>query len=487
MKNARQDQTPLLDAMRAYAASGAVAYHTPGHKQGKGIHPSFKDVITETGLKMEVSLMEELDNLHAPETYIKDAQELAARLYGADASYFMVNGTTGAIQTMLLTALGPGDRVIVPRNAHRSIIGGIILCGAIPVYVQPQIDEALGIAMAVTPEAIAKAIERHPDCKAALVVSPTYYGAAADLRAIADIVHARDMLLLVDEAHGPHLKFHAGLPLQAIDAGADLAAQSTHKILGSLTQTSMLHVRFGRVDAARLNAMASLIQTTSPNYLLMASLDVARMQMATEGEKLIARAVELATKAREEIRRIDGLACFGEERIDGRGVFALDVTKLTVTVNGLGISGAEAERILSERYGIKAELSDAYNVLFIISLGDGPDEVRKLTDALRGLARRRGGAAVKRFSQRCACPPIPPMRMSPREALFAETRSVEFSKAAGMVSAEMITFYPPGIPVLCPGEVISDALIAHCLEMRDLGLSVVGPGDRRLHSFSVVK
>lgn len=476
----------MLEAMRAYAKMGAVAFHTPGHKQGKGIHDVFKGLITEEGLKMEVSLADGLDDLFAPETCIKEAQGLAADLYGADVTHFVVNGTTGAIQAMMMTALDPGDTVLLPRNAHRSVIGAVMLIGAKPIFMEPEIDAQLGIAMGVPLEVLEKALCAHGEAKAVLLVNPTYYGVACDLARAADLIHAHSMLLLVDEAHGPHLRFSADLPPAALDAGADLAAQSTHKILGSLTQTSMLHAKLLRVDENRLRMMNSIVQSTSPNYLLLASLDVARMQMATAGRRLIERAVGIARWAREEINKIEGLYCFGEERLGSGGAFSLDCTKLTVTVKALGIGGAEAGRLLWERYKIQAELSDSYNVLFIVSLGDSEAEINLLLDALRGLAKGRAGRGGKTFAAK-PCPPLPETALWPREALFAGKETVLFAESAGKVSGETVTFYPPGIPLLCPGEIITEEIIGYCLEGKKNGLKIVGPEDITLNTIKVVK
>lgn len=482
-----QSQTPLLDAMRAYADGGAAAFHTPGHKQGEGIHKKFKELITDRGLKMEVSLMDELDDLHAPAGCILAAQKLAARLYGADASYFVINGTTGAIHAMLAAALNPGDKLILPRNAHRSALGGLMLCGARAVYVRPEVDDELGIAMGCDPKAIESAMDAHPDSRAVLLVHPTYYGVTADIRKIANLVHSRGMLLLVDEAHGPHLKFHRALPMDALEAGADLVAQSTHKLIGSLTQTSMLHANFARVDRARLQAMLSLLQSTSPNYLLLASLDVARMQMASEGGALLGRAVELAQWARSEINKIDGLYCFGKERLGSPGARALDPTKLTVSMRGVGLSGAEAAKILRVQYNIQAELADAHNVLFILSIGDDAARASLLVESLRSLAQKAGSRAPRPPQSYPRYPEIPRAALSAREALFAEKTAVEFDRSQGCVSAETITFYPPGIPALCPGEIIGKETIAYCKAMRGLDLKIVGPDDVRLQSIKVVK
>ncbi|WIW71926.1 aminotransferase class I/II-fold pyridoxal phosphate-dependent enzyme [Anaerosinus gibii] len=473
--------------MKRYVEDGAVGFHTPGHKQGKGMDAEFFDLVTPLGLKTEVSLMEELDDLHEPAMCIKEAQDLAAELYNADSSYFVINGTTGAIHAMIMAAVNPGDKIIIPRNAHRSVIGGVILSGAEPIFVLPEVDIELGIAMAVSPEQIEQAIKEHPDAKAVLVVYPTYYGVASDIEKIASIVHKNKMLLLVDEAHGPHLKFSNYLPIQAIDAGADIVAQSTHKILGAMTQCSMLHARHHRIDVQKLKTMISLVQSTSPNYLLLASLDVARRQMAVEGKALLKRAVDLSIWLRNEINKIEGLYCFGEEKLGAQGAYALDITKLTVTVKGLYMTGAEAEKILRCKYKIQVELSDLYNILFILSYADGQREAETLLVALRKLAEEVKQNSTPINALACVIYPYKILtKQSPRQALFAVKREMQFHESAGCICGEMITFYPPGIPLICPGEVITQELIDYCKMMQQSGLKVVGPNDASLTTIQVV-
>lgn len=485
--NEKQKTVPILTAMKRYVEDGAVGFHTPGHKQGKGMDAEFFDLVTPLGLKTEVSLMEELDDLHEPAMCIKEAQDLAAELYNADSSYFVINGTTGAIHAMIMAAVNPEDKIIIPRNAHRSVIGGVILSGAEPIFVLPEVDIELGIAMAVSPEQIEQAIKEHPDAKAVLVVYPTYYGVASDIEKIASIVHKNKMLLLVDEAHGPHLKFSNYLPIQAIDAGADIVAQSTHKILGAMTQCSMLHARHHRIDVQKLKTMISLVQSTSPNYLLLASLDVARRQMAVEGKALLKRAVDLSIWLRNEINKIEGLYCFGEEKLGAQGAYALDITKLTVTVKGLYMTGAEAEKILRCKYKIQVELSDLYNILFILSYADGQREAETLLMALRKLAEEVKQNSTPINALACVSYPYKILtKQSPRQALFAVKREMQFHESAGCICGEMITFYPPGIPLICPGEVITQELIDYCKMMQQSGLKVVGPNDASLTTIQVV-
>ena len=478
-----QLRAPVAEAMKAYAQDGALAFHTPGHKQGLGAHPLLQELITPQGLKEEVSLMEELDDLHEPTMCIKEAQELAAQLYGADAAYFMINGTSGAIHAMIMGTLSPGDTVLVPRNAHRSMIGALILAGVTPVYIQPRIDKVLGIPMGLELKDIVAAADKHPEAKALLLVYPTYYGVTIELAAVADFVHSRNMLLLVDEAHGPHLKFSDKLPQQALDAGADMAAQSTHKILGSMTQTSILLARSARVDLERVRSAASLLQSTSPNQLLLASLDIARLQMAEQGTELVNRAVNLAEKLRQAVNEIPGLWSFGADYLpDGEG---LDWTKVTVSVRGLGITGVQAESILRHQYKIQCELSDAYNLLFIISYADTEAQIRILTNALHGLAEQFAGA--QELVLPVEIPPVPALGLEPRAAFFAGWDRVEFEKAIGCIAAEQVMFYPPGIPILAPGDVIESEAMHYIRSMQQLGLKVVGPADTRLKTIQIVR
>ena len=482
----KQDCTPLYTAMKTYIEDKAMAFHTPGHKQGKGADRKLHEMITDMGLKMEVSLMEELDDIHGASTCIKAAQDLARDLYGADESRFFINGTTGAIQAMILTAVNPGDKIIIPRNAHRSVLGALVLAGAKPVFIQPEIDETLGIAMSITPKELKRVIEKNTDAKAVVMVYPTYYGVAGDIQTISKLVHENNMLLLVDEAHGPHLKFSKELPIQALDAGADIVAQSTHKILGSMTQTSLLHMKKARVSVERFNKMCSLVQSTSPNYLLMASLDIARKQMAVDGEKLVNRAVILAEKLREEINKIPNLNCFGKEYMNSEGKFALDVTKITVCVRDLGISGAVAEQVLRHKYKIQCELSDMYNLLFIISYADSEVECNYLLSALKNLAKEYQGKEITPLVQ-INLPQIPEYVLSPREAMFRNTKSVAFLKSVGKIAGEMITFYPPGIPVIYPGERINQEIIDYVLLQKQNGGNIIGPEDTSLENIQIVE
>lgn len=480
----KQKRTPLIEAMRRYVDDGAIAFHTPGHKQGKGIDTSFADLVTPLGLKMEVSLMEELDDLFEPQTCLKEAQDLAAALYEVDATFFMVNGTTGAIQIMLLAALQPGDQVLMPRNVHRSVLGALVLGGLQPVFIEPVFDARLGIEMALEPAAVAKALAANPAVKAVLLVYPTYYGIASDIQKIAELVHAQGKLLLVDNAHGPHLKFSQQLPLDAMQGGADMAAQSTHKILSSLTQTSMLQVCKKRVSLEKVKQLNGILQSTSPNYLLLASLDAARAQMAQQGMELMARTVQLAQWLRQAINQLASLYCPGEEMVGQPGCYAIDSTKLIVNVRALGMTGYAAEAILRHQYKIQCELSDMYNVLFIISLADTMTEAKQLLAALRGLLKHRQAGRTVDVTP---LPPLPQQVLGPREAAFAAATAVPLAQSAHRTCAETVTFYPPGIPLLYPGERITSEIISYIKQGQAAGAKIVGPADASLKQIKVLQ
>ena len=465
---------PIVEAMKKYSSDGVLAFHTPGHKQGRGAHEFLRELLTLEGLRQEVSLMEELDDLHAPQSCIKEAQELAAKLWHADEAIFFVNGTTSAIQAMILGTLKAGDLVFIPRNAHRSVISGLILSGAVPIFLPIEFDAELKVPLNVSVATIERAIKKYPQARAILIVSPNYYGVAADLEKISALAHKSGMILLIDEAHGAHLQFCEELPRSAMDSGADLAAQSTHKLLGALTQCSML--MFKKKFAERVKLAASLLQTTSPNQILLASLDIARLQMELDGREKVLLAVELAKSLRAEIKLLDGLRTF-----DAAENFSLDATKVTVNVENLGLSGYEAEKILREELQVQCELSDAANLLFLITYADDERTISGLVDALKKLSSYRRKISPKSFL-------IPNSKfqiafLSPRETFYAPVEVVALKKAVGRICAEEITFYPPGIPLLMPGEKISSEVIE---AIKISGGKVFGAADKTLSTIKVV-
>ena len=485
MYKMNQNETPLFNALMEYVNRDTLPFHVPGHKKGIGIDSEFKEFIGDNPFKIDVTVFKLVDSLHHPNGPIKKAQELAADAYGAKASFFSIHGTSGAIQAMILSVVKDGDKIIVPRNVHKSVTSGIILSGAIPIFVEPEIDKKLGIAHGVTPETIERTLKENPDAKAVLIINPTYYGVATDIKKIADIVHSYDIPLIVDEAHGPHLAFSNKLPMSAIEAGADICAQSTHKIIGSLTQGSLLHINSKYVDPKKLQQILNLLQTTSPSYILMASLDCARRQIALEGKELLDRAIDLCKYTRNEINKIPGFYCFGEEVLGNPGSYAFDPTKLTISSRNLGITGFELDTILADKYHIQMELSDFYNVLAVGSFGDTKEGMDKLINALKEISNEYYGKRepIQDFLD---IPTIPKKILNPREAFYSNKVSVPLKESIGRISGEFLLAYPPGIPVLCPGEEITKEVIEYVNDLKRANLYVQGTEDTTVENIKIV-
>ena len=387
------------------AESRKVSFHTPGHKSGKGIATRFRKFVGPRVFSIDLTTLDEVDSLQNPTGVIKEAQELAAKSAGADRSYFLVNGTTVGNHAMVASTTGPGDKVLIARNCHRSVLTGLIMSGAQPIFFQPSFDRDLKLTLNVTFDTVKTAIDANPGARALLITSPNYYGLCTDIEKIIPYAHEKGLMVFVDEAHGPHLKFHPKLPKCALEAGADMCVQSTHKIVGGMTQASMLHANAGRVNLDDVTNTLKLLQTTSPSYILMASLDLARMQMATEGKKLLTRTIKLAEEARAKINMIPGITCFTKDRAKQAGMADMDVTKLTITVSDMGLSGYHVSQMLNTRFGIQVEMADPFHVLVIVSIGDRQDDLDLLVEALTGdlgrdrapgraFAARQGPSAV---------------------------------------------------------------------------------------------
>ncbi len=457
----RQYRTPLFDAMVALAEARKVSFHTPGHKSGKGISTRFRKFVGSKIFTIDLTTLDEVDCLQKPVGVIREAQELAAEAHGADRSFFLVNGTTVGNHAMILSTVFPGEEVLVARNAHKSILAGIILSGATPRFFLPTFDPDLGIAINVSAAAVQDAMQAYPKARVVALTSPNYYGVAADMPTIVAAGQRQGKTVIVDEAHGPHLHFHPALPPSAVDAGADLTVQSTHKIVGGMTQASMLHMKGTAVDSGRVAGILQILQSTSPSYILMASLDLARMQMATEGRKLLGKAIELAEESRSRINRIPGLRCLDNLQVKEWGDLSLDVTKLTISVKDLGLTGYTASALLNSEFDIQVEMADLFNLLVIVSIGDRRDDLDRLVRALESLARRTHGPAF--VPEILPIPPIHETRLAclPREAYFGKYAYVPLAQAAGRITCDIVTIYPPGIPILAPGEEISPQAVEY--------------------------
>ncbi|MBD2110738.1 MULTISPECIES: aminotransferase class I/II-fold pyridoxal phosphate-dependent enzyme [Cyanophyceae] len=474
-----QSQTPILSALQASSRRPHAAFYAPGHKRGQGASSRLRNLLGAAALAVDLPELPELDNLFAPEGVILEAQELAAEAFGAERTYFLTNGSTCGIEAAILATCGPGDKIIVPRNAHRSVIAGLVLSGAMPIFVAPEYSPELGLALGVKAEAIAATLSHHPDTRAVLLVSPTYHGICSDVGAIAALAHLHGIPLLIDEAHGPHFAFHPDLPIPALELGADLVVQSTHKVLGALSQAAMLHTRGDRVDRDRLQAALQLTQSTSPNSLLLASLDAARHQVAIEGKALLSDTLALAQHMRRELATVPGLRVVDKPAVTAfSSASDLDLTRLTVDVSGLGLTGLEADEILHEELGVTVELPELRHLTLIVSLGNTDEDGQRCVAGFQSLVKSHAKqhAAIEVWPQ-----PAPitdtsftlPV-VSPHEAFFAPTETVGAKAAVGRISADTVSAYPPGIPAIVAGEVIGEGAIAHLTAIKQQGGYVTG-------------
>lgn len=482
MRKLTQNDTPLLDALNRYRSNRIVPFDVPGHKQGKG-NPQLTQFLGEDCLRVDVNSMKPLDNLSHPTSVIMQAEQLAAQAFGAENAYFIVNGTTAAVQAMVMATCRRGDKIIMPRNVHISAINALILCGAVPVYVNPGLNRRLGIALGMTVEDVKTAIRANPDARAVFVNNPTYYGICSDLEEIVRVAHASGMRVLVDEAHGTHFYFGDGLPKPAMRCGADMAAVSMHKTGGSLTQSSLLLTQNG-MNAGYVRQILNLMQTTSASYLLLSSLDISRRNLAVDGKQIFGRVTELARYAREEINKIGGYYAYCDELTESPNVFAFDRTKLSVYVRDIGLAGIEVYDILRDAYDIQVEFGDIGNILAIISVGDTRLAIERLVSALAQIRRRYAKDPSGMFDHEYITPLV---QMPPQEAFYAAKKGVELAECEGMVCGEFVMCYPPGIPILAPGELITKEIIAYIQYAQEKGCLLTGTRDITLKTVQVVE
>lgn len=531
-----QNRTPLLDAIVEYTKERPVYFKIPGHRYEKGISERWKQWTGDGIFRFDLTEAEGLDDLHCPEGVIKEAQELTAEVFGAKKTWFLVNGTTCGNEAMIMTCAREGEKIMVARNAHKSALMGLILSGAVPVWLMPKQEEKTGLCGCVTPEAVEAGFQEHPDCKGVFLVSPTYYGVCSDLKKIADICHAHNAMLLVDEAHGGHLYFGDekentdGLPQGAIQLGADMCAQSMHKVTGSLTQSSLLHVGSGRVDVGQLTENLHLVQSTSPSYLLMTSLDAARYELAKHGKEMLGRALRLAETARAAINRIPGMYCVGEEAV-GEEIYQYDLTRLVITAEKLGLSGYGLGNLLYEKYKVGMELADDKYVVAVVTYANEEEDILRLTEALEDIGgkalpdinRKELENVIKKACQqkikesvgicendRFETSDVKTMQTeisecmnsrqsaeedriwqtemvyTPRQAYQAQKKTIAWKDAVGKIAGEALIPYPPGIPLVNPGERISKEIWEYMETYRQKGLHFHGPADKQLQIYKII-
>lgn len=476
-----QKSMPVFEALQKFKKMRVVPFDVPGHKRGRG-NKALLDFLGEKCLSVDVNSMKPLDNLCHPVSVIKKAEELAADAFSAAHAFFMVGGTTSAVQAMILTACKRGDKIILPRNVHRSAINAMILCGAVPIYINPQMDRQLGISLGMSVEDVKRAIRENPDAKAVLVNNPTYYGICSNIREIAETAHEHGMLVLADEAHGTHFYFNRRLPEAAMHAGADMAAVSMHKSGGSLTQSSLLLVG-ERVSAGYVHQIINLTQTTSGSYLLMSSLDISRSNLAVYGSEIFDFVIDLVDYARHEINQIGDYYAYAQEKINGDSIYDFDTTKLAIYTLPVGLAGIEVYDLLRDEYDIQTEFGDLGNLLAYVSVGDRAKDIERLVSALAEIRRiykkdHRGMLEAEYISPKVMC--------APQDAFYSEKISLPLKDSVGRVCSEFVMCYPPGIPILAPGELITPQILEYIDYAKEKGCSMTGPEDMEIKKINVI-
>ena len=482
MTELSQVNAPIYEALRKFRRMRVVPFDVPGHKRGRG-NMELTEFLGEDCMNVDVNSMKPLDNLCHPVSVIKDAEMLAAQAFGAANAFFMVGGTTSAVQSMIMYACKEGDKIIMPRNVHRSAINALILTGAVPVYVNPDVNKQLGIALGMSVSQVEQAIKDNPDAKAIMVNNPTYYGICSDLKRITDLAHAHGMLVLVDEAHGTHFYFGDNFPLTAMAAGADIASVSMHKSGGSLTQSSFL-LMGEKVNADYMRQVINLTQTTSASYLLLSSLDISRKRLALGGKEIFAQTVEMAEYARSEINDIGGYYAYSRELINGDSIFDFDVSKLSVFTLPIGLAGIEVYDLLRDEYDIQIEFGDIGNILAYISVGDRKRDIERLISAMSEIKRRFSRTGADMLSHEYISPVV---TEAPRKAFYAEKVSLPLDESAGKVCTEFVMCYPPGIPILAPGELITPEIIEYIKYAKEKGCQMTGTEDINIERLNVLK
>ncbi len=482
MERSRQSRAPIYEALWEFRQNRIVPFDVPGHKRGRG-NPELVELLGKQCVGIDVNSMKSLDNLCHPVSVIREAEELAAEAFGAAYAFLMVGGTTSSVQSMVLSVCKRGDKIILPRNVHKSVINAMVLNGAIPIYVNPDTDNRLGIALGMRVSQVEKAIRENPDAVAVLVNNPTYYGVCSDLKRIVELAHSHGMKALADEAHGTHFYFGQDMPLSAMAAGADMASVSMHKSGGSLTQSSFLLIGAG-MNPGYVRQIINLTQTTSASYLLLASLDISRRNLALRGKEEFARVIALAEYARKEINRAGGYYAYTSELVNGDSIYDFDKTKLTVNTLGIGLAGIEVYDLLRDEYDIQVELGDIANILAYISIGDREREIERLIGALVEVKRKYQKDGTGMYTQEYIDPKVV---VSPQDAFYAKKESLPLLETEGRVCGEFVMCYPPGIPILAPGEEITGDILQYIVYAKEKGCSMTGPEDAGIERLNVLR
>ncbi|TCK97732.1 arginine decarboxylase [Natranaerovirga hydrolytica] len=452
-----QNETPIATGLKKYVDRKVVYYDVPGHKKNVELN-YLKDYFGQEVIQLDTNSSKEVDSLSHPTTIIKKSCELMANAYGADEALLLVNGTTIGVQAMMMSVCGPKDKIILPRNIHKSAVNALILCGATPIYIQPEIHNDYGVVTGISYHSVEKAIVENPDAKAIFLLNPTYYGFTTNLKEIVNLAHRHGIAVLVDEAHGAHFPFHEELPIHAMAAGADLSVASLHKTGGSLTQSSILLIREGIVNTKTVQTTLNLLQTTSASYLLLSSLDLARKNLILHGKTIIDNVLEIGREARETLNQTKNLFVYSSDFINGDTIYDYDETKFCVNVSETGYTGYEVYDMLLEQYNIQIEIADSNNIMAVLSVGDTKESMDRLVAALLEISNHPKEKILSNFKTIDLNPHVV---VTPRDAFFAHKKSVKIEDALGEISGESIMVYPPGIPIISPGEKITKEMLQY--------------------------
>ncbi|QDZ40251.1 aminotransferase class I/II-fold pyridoxal phosphate-dependent enzyme [Euhalothece natronophila Z-M001] len=477
--------TPLVDALKNCANNPHATFYVPGHKQGKGISEQLSALFGETVFRYDLPELPEFGGLFPPEGVMKTAQELAAQAFGAEKTWFLANGSTSGVMAAILATCGEGDKIILPRNVHQSAIAALIFSGAIPIFINPIYDLNFDLPYTITVEAVKQTLSQHQDAKAIFIVSPTYQGVCADIPPLATLAHSYNLPLIVDAAHGAHFGFHPQLPVSPLTQGADIVIQSLHKTLGALTQASLLHLQDKRVNPSRLSTALQCLQSSSPSHLLLASLDAAREQVETQGKHLFDYTLDLASRGKAEIEKISDLSLFNPS-LPQAGCYDLDATRITINVEQLGLTGFAADEILHNELGVTAELPTAKTLTFVVTFGNTVADIEALITGLTQLRQYQPETSLVPLKL-SGLPPLAEC-ISPRKAFFQEKTVLPLADTVGKISAELVCPYPPGIPVLIPGERITIEALNYLQQVFQLGrnITITGCSDVTLKQLQVI-
>ncbi len=480
----KQGKAPLLEALVQYAQANTLRMHVPGHGGGRGAPEDIMKIIGFGAFSIDVTELPGLDDLNNPAGVIDEAQKLAAQAFNAEKSFFLVNGTTQGLHALIIASGNPGAKIIVPRNIHRSVVGGMILGGIEPVFAVPSMVPKFNFPACVPADELAKKLQEHSEACAVLCIHPTYHGVVGDLRTIANLVHQQNKPLMVDEAHGSHFYFHKGFPVGALQAGADAVVQSMHKTGGSLTQSSMLHLKGTGFCSERVAEVIRLIQTSSPSYVLMASLDASRRRLAARGRDLLQQLIESVFYLRKGLMTLPAIELFGRQHLDGGGVFDYDPSRVVIRVSKMGITGYQAAEWLMQKHSIYVEMADYDNIVLIPGFGISIEECRQLIVAIKDLIDREGnGFSIERS---LISAPAAKQVMGLRDAWYASSKKIRLEESVGCICAEWLAVYPPGVPAILPGEEISMEMVNYLIRARESGAGFQGPADPHLNTIKII-